>query len=310
MPKASSADAADSESPVSAFGPVSGCEGRSAALVPRLHRAWAAQRRPRKMAMRSPWSDGEKWCRRCDETSSPTAAFAVQRPVARRTADATAGTASRGRVPREADGCGQAVVRPPDIPDGPQVLPKLPHDEATDRVRSATARAERRADVGLSKPCRSRARIASGSPEAAVRHHRAPRSRPCARRRVGCVRSAGRRRRSTSTTTTRPARSAGMLCFSCNAALGHFKDEPTVLRRAARYLDDVRGEGRTGTVDVAPRRGGLGDRAQSPHRRSRARVPGAAGSRRRTVPAGAAVRGSARRARWWPGVLTAAVLGS
>jgi hypothetical protein len=29
----------------------------------------------------------------------------------------------------------------------------------------------------------------------------------------------------------------GMLCFSCNAALGHFKDEPTVLRRAARYLE-------------------------------------------------------------------------
>lgn len=29
----------------------------------------------------------------------------------------------------------------------------------------------------------------------------------------------------------------GMLCFSCNAALGHFKDDPVVLRRAADYLD-------------------------------------------------------------------------
>lgn len=29
----------------------------------------------------------------------------------------------------------------------------------------------------------------------------------------------------------------GMLCFSCNAALGHLRDDPAVLRRAARYLD-------------------------------------------------------------------------
>lgn len=37
-----------------------------------------------------------------------------------------------------------------------------------------------------------------------------------------------------------------MRCFSCNAALGHFKDEPTVLRRAARYLEMYSAKGAPG----------------------------------------------------------------
>jgi hypothetical protein len=28
----------------------------------------------------------------------------------------------------------------------------------------------------------------------------------------------------------------GMLCFNCNAALGHFRDDPILFRRAVRYL--------------------------------------------------------------------------
>ncbi|MFF5440302.1 endonuclease VII domain-containing protein [Streptomyces achromogenes] len=29
----------------------------------------------------------------------------------------------------------------------------------------------------------------------------------------------------------------GVLCFSCNAALGQFKDQPDVMRRAAAYVE-------------------------------------------------------------------------
>jgi hypothetical protein len=31
----------------------------------------------------------------------------------------------------------------------------------------------------------------------------------------------------------------GVLCFSCNAALGQFKDRPDVMRRAAAYVEGI-----------------------------------------------------------------------
>ncbi|MET7285745.1 endonuclease VII domain-containing protein [Streptomyces sp. NPDC005573] len=31
----------------------------------------------------------------------------------------------------------------------------------------------------------------------------------------------------------------GVLCFSCNAALGRFKDRPDVIRRAAAYVEGI-----------------------------------------------------------------------
>ncbi len=78
----------------------------------------------------------------------------------------------------------------------------------------------------------------------------APSSTSCVRQQGGGVRDlrASRRSASTSTTTTRPARSAGILCFNCNNALGQFRDRSTRCcrrrvprrdRRSAAAVDEL-----------------------------------------------------------------------
>ncbi len=41
----------------------------------------------------------------------------------------------------------------------------------------------------------------------------------------------------------------GLLCHMCNVGLGHFLDNPTTLRSAARYLEDPRSEIGNGITD-------------------------------------------------------------
>ena len=32
----------------------------------------------------------------------------------------------------------------------------------------------------------------------------------------------------------------GLLCFPCNAAIGHLRDDPQIMRRAAAYLEEAK----------------------------------------------------------------------
>lgn len=71
----------------------------------------------------------------------------------------------------------------------------------------------------------------------------------------------------------------GLLCFSCNGALGQFDDHPWRLREAARYLEGVGSHWRNLTLELGDQAAsGLGGRSQRFDRRTN---PGEAGTARK-----------------------------
>ena len=195
--------------------------------------AWAAEHRPRKMTTPPAVGPGEKWCRRC-ETVKPSAAFAVnvRRPDGLQTYCRECQAADY-RSKQELAG---KVVRPADVPVGYKFCRTCRTVKPRTEFGIRTAAPD--GLMSACRPCRS---------ELGRRDH-LKRSYDLTEDQVEAMREA--QGGLCAICRAAPAvhvdhdhtsgRVRGMLCFSCNAALGHFRDDPVVLRRAARYLEGRR----------------------------------------------------------------------
>lgn len=190
----------------------------------------ASERRPRKMAVVPSVPGGHKWCRRCGETK-PADDFAnhKSRPD-RRQVHCRACQAADYRRRQEAAG---NVVRPPDIPEGHKFCRGcqriLPLSDWARRARSTDGYAFRCRGC-ISAHDREKALVAKyGMTSAEVEAMCEAQGGVCAICRTAPAVHVDHDHRT--------GEVRGMLCFSCNAALGHFTDDPEVLRRAADYLE-------------------------------------------------------------------------
>jgi len=174
--------------------------------------------------------EGEKWCRECDSVK-PLAAFAVHAKARDgRQSYCRDCFASRYRDKQEAAG---KLVRPADIPDDH----KFCRTCRTVKPRTEFGARQAAPDGLMSacRPCRSllgrrdHLKRQYDLTEQEVEAMRAAQGGMCAICRTAPAVHVDHDHAS--------GRVRGMLCFSCNAALGHFKDEPAMLRRAARYLE-------------------------------------------------------------------------
>jgi hypothetical protein len=196
----------------------------------RCNSAWARGRRPRKLAEAPAVAEGEKWCRRCTTVKRLDAFPAHSKMPDGRQTYCRECFADIYRAKREAAG---HVTRPKDVPAGhkfcrgcEQVLPlekwpqrKNSRDGVATRCRACTSQRDRArnlsAKYGLSttdvdeRVSQQGGRCAICQQAAAVHvdHEHAS----------GAIR--------------------GILCFPCNAAIGHLRDDPQIVRRAADYLE-------------------------------------------------------------------------
>jgi hypothetical protein len=192
--------------------------------------AWAREHRPRRLVDAPSVEPGQKWCRSC-ETTKPLTEFAGNRS-AKDGLQAHCRTcqADRYRQKQEAQG---KLVRPRDVPEGS----KFCRTCKTIKPLTEWSR-NRHASDGLQtrcKPCTSadaRTKYFMKSyrmTEREVEALRASQGGVCAICRSAPAVHVDHDHRT--------GEVRGMCCFSCNAALGHFKDDPAVLRRAADYLE-------------------------------------------------------------------------
>lgn len=198
---------------------------------------WARERRPRKLAVPPDVPDGSKWCRRC-ETVKLVDAFAgnISRPDGLQLYCRECQAADY-RARRESQGL---LVRPADVPDHHKFC------RTCQTIKPLTAWSKNaRASDGLQTRCKDCTSAANrrdhlertyGLTEADLLAMRADQNGVCA---ICQAAAPVHVDHDHETGTVR-----GILCFPCNAALGHLRDDPLVIRRAARYLERSRSEPR------------------------------------------------------------------
>lgn len=192
--------------------------------------AWAAAHRPRRLATPPLVGEGEKWCREC-ESIKPLDAFALHA----KTRDGRQSYcrdcfASRYRNKQEAAG---KLVRPADIPDDHKFC------RTCRRVKPRSEFGLRRSSAGDGRmsACKECRKVQSRAghlkrqydlTEQEVQAMREAQGGVCAICRTAAAVHVDHDHQS--------GKVRGMLCFNCNAALGHLRDDPILFRRAVRYL--------------------------------------------------------------------------
>jgi hypothetical protein len=176
---------------------------------------------------------GDKWCRECD-TIKPLEAFArhAKMPDGRQSYCREC-FARRYRTKQQAAG---KVVAPPDIPAqhkfcrGCQQV--LPLSRWSQRARTTDGYATRCRECTSARDRERALEAKYGMTSAAVDDMRESQGGLCA---ICKAAPAAHVDHDHATGTVR-----GMLCFPCNAAIGHLRDDPQVVRQAAVYLDKAR----------------------------------------------------------------------
>lgn len=192
--------------------------------------AWARDHRPRRLVQAPQVAPGQKWCRSCEQTKSLDDFAGNRAAKDGYQAHCRECQADRYRAKREARG---ELVRPRVVPDGSKFC-------RTCRTIKPLGEWSRNAHASdgfqtRCKPCTSaHARRkyfekAYGLTEEAVEAMRVAQGGLCAICRSALAVHVDHDHRT--------GEVRGMCCFSCNAALGHFKDDPAVLRRAVGYLE-------------------------------------------------------------------------
>lgn len=199
--------------------------------------AWAREGSPRKLVQGPPVDVGEKWCRRCEQVKRLENFSLHSKMRDGRQTYCRECFADIYRAKRSDAGF---VTRPKDIPAGHKFCrgcqQVLPLSQWPVRTTSRDGVATRCTRCTIARDRERNLTAKYGLTLAQVEDLIAGQNGVCA---ICQAAAPVHVDHDHETGTVR-----GILCFPCNAALGHLRDDPLVIRRAARYLERSRSEPR------------------------------------------------------------------